>query len=103
MINELSTDGDGTLDFSEFLSLMTRNMKDADDDEELAQAFKHFDRDRDGFIDAQDLRTTMASLGENLTKEEVDEMIREGDILDTDGKLNVMEFVNVMAPERVKH
>ena len=37
----------------------------------------------------------MTNLGDKLTDEEVDEMIREADI-DGDGQVNYEEFVNVM-------
>merc|ERR1712187_257583 len=44
MINEVDADGNGTIDFPEFLSLMARKMKDTDCEEELIEAFKVFDR-----------------------------------------------------------
>lgn len=43
-----------------------------------------FDRNGDGFISAPELRIVMTNLGEKLTDEEVDDMIREAD-LDGDG------------------
>ena len=46
-----------------------------------------FDKDGNGFISASELRQVMANLGEKLTDEEVDEMIREADI-DGDGQVN---------------
>jgi len=69
-----------TIDFPEFLSLMSRKMKDTDTEEELIEAFKVFDRDGNGFISAAELRHVMTNLGEKLTDEEVDEMIREADV-----------------------
>ena len=36
MINEVDADGNGTIDFPEFLSLMARKMKDTDTEEEFA-------------------------------------------------------------------
>jgi len=84
MINEVDADGNGTIDFPEFLSLMARKMKDTDTEEELIEAFKVFDRDGNGLISAAELRHVMTNLGEKLTDEEVDEMIREADI-DGDG------------------
>ena len=42
MINEVDADGNGTIDFPEFLSLMARKMKDTDTEEELIEAFKVF-------------------------------------------------------------
>ena len=46
-----------------------------------------FDKDGDGYIDAMELRHLLTNLGEKLTEEEVDEMIREVDV-DGDGKVD---------------
>ena len=95
MINEVDADGNGTIDFPEFLNLMARKMKDTDSEEELKEAFKVFDKDGNGFISAAELRHVMTNLGEKLTDEEVDEMIREADV-DGDGQVNYDEFVKMM-------
>ncbi|VAH41965.1 unnamed protein product [Triticum turgidum subsp. durum] len=95
MINEVDADGNGTIDFPEFLNLMARKMKDTDSEEELKEAFRVFDKDQNGFISAAELRHVMTNLGEKLTDEEVDEMIREADV-DGDGQINYEEFVKVM-------
>ncbi|PVD26761.1 hypothetical protein C0Q70_14439 [Pomacea canaliculata] len=87
MINEVDADGNGTIDFPEFLTMMARKMKDTDSEEEIREAFRVFDKDGNGFISAAELRHVMTSLGEKLTDEEVDEMIREADI-DGDGQVN---------------
>merc|ERR1711862_89291 len=87
MINEVDSDGSGTIDFAEFLNLMARKMKDADSEEELMEAFKVFDKDGNGFISAAELRHVMTNLGEKLTEDEVDEMIKEADF-DGDGQVN---------------
>eukprot|EP00958_Prasinococcus_capsulatus_P011629 scaffold1156_cov394-Prasinococcus_capsulatus_cf.AAC.17 len=71
MIQEVDADGNGTIDFPEFLNLMARKMKDVDSEEELREAFKVFDRDGNGFISAAELRHVMTNLGEKLTDEEV--------------------------------
>merc|ERR1712226_97763 len=84
MINEVDADGNGTIDFPEFLSLQARKMKDTDTEEELIDAFKVFDRDGTGLISATELRHVMTNLGEKLSDEEIDEMIKEADI-DGDG------------------
>ncbi len=62
-------------------------MKDTDSEEEIREAFRVFDKDGNGFISAAELRHVMTNLGEKLTDEEVDEMIREADI-DGDGQVN---------------
>ncbi|KAE8649471.1 hypothetical protein Csa_017881 [Cucumis sativus] len=101
MINEVDADGNGTIDFPEFLNLMARKMKDTDSEEELKEAFRVFDKDQNGFISAAELRHVMTNLGEKLTDEEVDEMIREADV-DGDGQINYEEFVKVMMAKRME-
>ncbi|XP_050534004.1 calmodulin-alpha isoform X3 [Daktulosphaira vitifoliae] len=91
MINEVDADGNGTIDFPEFLTMMARKMKDTDSEEEIREAFRVFDKDGNGFISAAELRHVMTNLGEKLTDEEVDEMIREADI-DGDGQVNYEDF-----------
>uniref|UniRef100_A0A6E8W673 Calmodulin n=1 Tax=Anopheles coluzzii TaxID=1518534 RepID=A0A6E8W673_ANOCL len=83
----LARTGNGTIDFPEFLTMMARKMKDTDSEEEIREAFRVFDKDGNGFISAAELRHVMTNLGEKLTDEEVDEMIREADI-DGDGQVN---------------
>ena len=46
-----------------------------------------FDKDGDGTISATELRYVMANLGEKMTDEEIDEMLREADT-DGDGKID---------------
>ena len=108
MINEVDSDNNGTIDFpgtwfttnilaissvltvllyTEFLTMMARKMKDTDSEEEIREAFKVFDRDNNGFISAAELRHVMTSIGEKLTDDEVDEMIREAD-QDGDGRID---------------
>ena len=71
----------------EFLTMMARKMKDTDSEEEIREAFKVFDRDNNGYISAAELRHVMTSIGEKLTDDEVDEMIREAD-QDGDGRID---------------
>ncbi|XP_066316287.1 calmodulin-like protein 4 [Miscanthus floridulus] len=95
MMSEVDTDGNGIIDFQEFLSLIARKMKDGDGDEELKEAFEVLDKDQNGFISPVELRTVMTNLGEKMTEEEVEQMIREADT-DGDGQVNYDEFVLMM-------
>ena len=52
MINEVDADGNGTIDFPEFLTMMARKMRDTDSEEEIKEAFKVFDKDGNGYISA---------------------------------------------------
>jgi calmodulin len=95
MINEVDIDGNGNIDFKEFLGLMARKMRDTDTEEELMEAFRVFDRDGNNFITNTELKNVMLALGEKVTDEEVDEMIREADI-NNDGCINYDEFVRMV-------
>ena len=50
IINEVDEDGNGTIDFEEFLQMMAKKMKDSDNEEELREAFRVFDKDGNGYI-----------------------------------------------------
>ena len=95
MINEVDTDGHGKIDFPEFVSMMALKMKEVDVESEILEAFKVFDKDGNGLISASELRHIMTSLGEKLTEEEVDEMMREAEA-DGEGQVNYDMFVKVM-------
>lgn len=90
--------GNGTIDFSEFLSMLARKKKEADTEEELKGAFKVFDKDNNGYISADELRHVMTNLGEKLTDEEVEEMIKEADV-DGDGQVNYEGTVKLCSLE----
>lgn len=65
MIDGADSDGDGTLDFSEFLNMLVRDIRDPDTDseEEIMGAFKIFDEDGNGYINSAELSHVMANLG----------------------------------------
>ena len=65
------------------------------------EAFKVFDRDNNGFISAAELRHVMTSIGEKLTDDEVDEMIREAD-QDGDGRIDCTFSLDVPAPTPIR-
>lgn len=77
--------GNKTIDFEEFVIMMQRNHMSKE--EELKQAFKLFDTNNDNYISAEELKKVMVNLGENLTMEEIEEMIREADV-DGDGQVS---------------
>nr|XP_034984512.1 calmodulin-like protein 3 [Zootoca vivipara] len=95
IIDKVDANGSGTVDFAEFLSLMAKQSRDSDSEEEIREAFRVFDKDGNGYISTAELRHVMTNLGEKLTDEEVDEMIKEADV-DGDGRVNYEEFVRVM-------
>ena len=95
MICELDSNGTGEVEFEEFVDVMLRKVKTHEAEEELREAFKIFDVDGNGFISARDLRQSMTKLGERLSNEEVDEMIREANF-DNEGEINIEEFIMML-------
>jgi len=81
LVMEVDINGDGTIDFEEFLGMMKQKANEADQESDLREAFKIFDRDKDGFIDLKELKTVATMLGSMLTKEEVEEFMREADVV----------------------
>lgn len=95
MVNEVGAGSDGTVDLSEFLAIMARKTKDTDSEEEVREAFRVFDRSGSGFISAAELRHVLTSIGDKLTEEEADEIIREADV-DGNGQIDYNEFARVL-------
>ena len=69
MIRNVDKNSNGAIDFNEFIEMMLR--RDSKIEEDVAHAFRVFDRDGDGLISEEELRLTMNNLGEPLTDQEV--------------------------------
>jgi serine/threonine-protein phosphatase 2B regulatory subunit len=59
--------------------------------EEVKEAFREFDLDKNGFVGAAEIAHVLQSMGEKATDDEVDEMILMAD-LDGDGQISLDEF-----------
>ncbi|XP_048736680.1 calmodulin-beta-like [Ostrea edulis] len=104
MLKEIDIDGDGTFSFEEFVQVMANmggisEQSAEDEEEELRQAFRVFDKGGCGYITASDLRSVLQCMGEDLTEEEIDEMIAEVDI-DGDGRIDFEEFIACMCEDK---
>ncbi|CAN1256597.1 Probable calcium-binding protein CML17 [Linum perenne] len=94
LIKTADTNSNGTVEFSEFLALVAPDLvrkNSAEDEEQLKQLFRMFDRDGNGYITAAELAHSMAKLGHALTVEELNGMITEADT-DGDGRISFSEF-----------
>ncbi|XP_068813539.1 centrin-2 isoform X1 [Struthio camelus] len=95
MISDIDKEGTGKISFNDFLVVMTQKMAEKDSKEEILKAFKLFDDDETGKISFKNLKRVAKELGENLTDEELQEMIDEAD-RDGDGEVNEQEFLRIM-------
>merc|ERR1711879_811970 len=48
LVLEVDIDGNGTIEFEEFISMMKKKASEVDEEADLREAFKIFDRDKDG-------------------------------------------------------
>ena len=93
MISDIDADGSGTIDFEEFLEMMTGKMGEKDTKEEIIKVFKLFDDDSTGKISFKNLKRVAKELGENMTEEELQDMIDVGDAIRV---VNEEEFFRIM-------
>jgi calmodulin len=95
-IEAVDGDGSGTVDFEEFLALMAKKTKEAEDEQELREAFRVFDKNNRGVIDVSDLKLIFQTLDPDMPDEEVDQIINEVDE-DGSGTVDFEEFMKLMS------
>ena len=61
---------------------MSENKKEPENEEDICEAFKAFDKDGSGLINSEELKTMLTGLGEKLTDDEFEFMIREACVSD---------------------
>eukprot|EP00116_Pleurobrachia_bachei_P007365 sb/3467627/ len=78
MIAEIDCNGDGIIDFCEFLKMMSRHSNPGvDPQQQLTEVFRLFDTDRSGYITHEELRSVMLSLGHPLSDKQLRSMIHQ--------------------------
>ncbi|CAF0845109.1 unnamed protein product [Adineta steineri] len=80
LINEFDCDGKGLIDFDEFLQMMAKRAKEHNEEDDLREAFRVFDKNGLGFIKVAELKHVMTNLGEQFSDDEVDEILSEFDV-----------------------
>jgi len=78
MLTELDKDGNAALDFGEFLELMAGKDGEEEKDtrEEIDKVFHLFDTESKGHISVRDVARVSRELGERLSNEEIQEIVR---------------------------
>ena len=95
IFKEIMPTGADTIDFPEFISMLSKKMKDIDTEEELKRVFREFDKTNKGYVTVEDLKEVGKITGEKFTVEELGEMLGEADV-DHDGVLNYEDFARMM-------
>lgn len=92
---DVDPENTGKFSYEDFLSIMTIKMSEKDMKEDVLRAFRLFDDDDTGKISFKNLKRVAQELGEDLTDEEIQEMIDEAD-KDGDGEISQEEFLRIM-------
>ena len=67
------------MEFPEFCVMMVKKMSESDTENEVREAYRVFDKEREGFITRAELRMIFAALPERLSNEEIEEMLEAAD------------------------
>ena len=75
------------VDFFEFAQMIASKIKMGEPEKELRKTFNVFDKNGDGVISSEELKTVFESIGEHLTESQINTMMAEADE-NHDGKLD---------------
>ena len=92
LVEVADTDGDGQIDYEEFVRLLLRREVNFD---ELKKAFETFDTDGSGSLDHDECKALMLSVEPSMSLLEVEEIIQGVDA-DNDGSIDWKEFIFFM-------
>lgn len=98
MMSEVDTDGGGSIDFEEFCQLVVNqsaNEVKLTPLEDAKRAFKMFDTDGSGTIDASELGNALRAMGQKVSDEEVKEMLAQADD-DGTGEIDFEEYCRLI-------
>ncbi|KAK6920800.1 EF-hand domain [Dillenia turbinata] len=87
-------DGNGVLDYGEFVAV-TIHLQKMENDEHFRQAFMFFDQDGNGYIELDELRVALADESGETEVDVLNDIMREVDT-DKDGRISYEEFVSMM-------
>ncbi|KAH7946575.1 hypothetical protein HPB52_001505 [Rhipicephalus sanguineus] len=95
LLAEIDKQETGKIAREDFMNVMATRLAEKDINEEIMKAFQLFDEDNTGKISFKNLKSVAKQLSENLSDEELQEMINEAD-RDGDGEVNQEEFLRIM-------
>lgn len=95
IIEEIGNIKDRYIDFTEFLKITNSILLNRDSASDMKKAFARFDDDSTNEITFRNLKRISLELGEQLTDEELAEMVKAADF-DGDGVVNFEDFKKLM-------
>ena len=95
ILSEVDKSGEGIIRYDDFLDIMTQKMLERDPVEEMKKAFILICEEGHDKITLKSLQKVAKELGENMTIEELQEMIEEAD-RDGDGEIGEEDFLKIM-------
>ena len=95
MIADMDEDGSGQLEFNEWLHLMTHRVTNKSTREAIDKVFPLYDDEKTGYLSAKNLARVARDLGEQVSEEELQEMIDRADT-DRDGLVSADEFYVIL-------
>lgn len=95
---EVDPDATGEMQYQKFEDMMVRRKANVNVEDELCDAFRAFDKEKNGFLSVGELRNIMKNFGDKLTDEELEEFIGEAD-KDGDGQVNYYDFVTELVKQ----
>lgn len=95
MINAVDYDGNGVIDFPEFVKLMEIQKKPDEREADMMLAFRIFDADNKGYIESAELRYILLNMDKRIPQEEIKELMEIAD-LERDRKISYQEFLDLV-------
>jgi len=97
-IRDLEKQAGGDFDFDSFSKILNRpnGFRDPGEPEEYCRGFQVFDKDMTGFIGVGQLRYILTNLGEKMSDEEVDELLKGVNVDTSSGEVNYVELVRTI-------
>ncbi|CAG8771230.1 26183_t:CDS:2, partial [Gigaspora rosea] len=95
-INEVDHHENGTINFETFLAIVETKMSEHNVENDFLKIFNLFDDDATGKITFKNLKRVAKELGEDITDDQLREMIEEAD-LNGDGGVDQDEFIRLLA------
>jgi Ca2+-binding EF-hand superfamily protein len=87
-----------SVDFDSFSKILNRpnGFRDPGEPEEYCRGFQVFDKNMTGFIGVGQLRYILTNLGEKMSDEEVDELLKGVNVDTSSGEVNYVELVRTI-------